>query len=356
MAATYIACDPNGGALDNVTAFALDKTRVQRRNRSCSASFKIANKNADPNAIKPGNWLKVFRNGILRFGGEMRVFEQSWDYNVGYTTVTAFDVFSSLFSRFVLTLNGQWRPPATPKFTSMTVEQIIFTMVDRSLNFHGGFPSTLGTGSMTATTVITAGPYYQAKIGQAVLDFCDTGLVDVWFQPLDNTNSLLSQMHLYGQQGGTSPAVFEYGVGTKNVKLGGQLIDVASLANDVSFFGANRRKRSLKTNGASIAQWGRRMDAKFVNQIDQQKFLDDLAETELGVRLQPKEIVSFVPVPERAPQPYDSYFLGDYVTLVAGGTHVLNPFTGLVRVHGFTEIDRDDGVEEVTDLQLSFNG
>lgn len=362
----WAICDRFGAETRDITTVALDKTLKMRKSRPCLAEFKLPASLAS--GLSGHRTLKVWRDEpspVLRFAGRIMQIHEDQQSEAGTVTVRAADFFQKLFSRFVMTPTGLWRRPATPTWTNITANLVITEMVDRSIAWADNADGTIlgiSGGTATANTLINAGPFRQEKIGKAIVDICDMGIADVWMEPQDVTNGLLNRMHVYGSQGSVRSALFQYGVGLKNVASFRRTLDITNLANDVTIYGENYRPvaGAVRTDASSISTWGRQMDARFVHQIADVTLVGKLADLMLSTRKAPRETISFEPVPQTTgttvPQPFTDYFLGDTVTFEAGGTNVREPFSGQVRVHGFTVLHENDGAIRATDIQLSANG
>jgi hypothetical protein len=215
------------------------------------------------------------------------------------------------------------------------------------------------------------------SVGQALQDICASGACDIIMEPIYdpvNRPGELCQISIYSQG---SPA---YGAGSYNYNAifswdrpGRSVVGI-----DDMFDGTNRANHIIYYNGqggppiatyasaefrdaTSIATYGEYAPSQFFPAQTVKQGVKSIAAQQLALRANFKQTLTVNPAPERSPEPFVDYYLGDRVPVYASDnlrqeippSGSYDPFSGPTawqRVYGIpVEID-DNGVETVREL------
>jgi hypothetical protein len=232
-------------------------------------------------------------------------------------------------------------------------------------------------------TALLTPQYDHKRVGEAITDLCaGYNMFDLQVVPLDGTStytafasglapdynggtqytltggtiyppSLLAQFrplaqlaYVAGQRGSSKPnVVFSWGESPHNVRKVKRTIDLEQLVNNALAVGASGYGSS-NVDPASIARLGAGMDYESYTDVTDSSQLTALAReaTLLGKGGAPT--YSITPQPGNTFLPFDSFDLGDIVTVQAGAK-LRGGFSGLHRVYGYTLDILDDSSQEV---------
>jgi hypothetical protein len=99
-----------------------------------------------------------------------------------------------------------------------------------------------------------------------------------------------------------------------------------------------------------------------LSDVKDANLVDALGAEQLALRKAPRDLLTVLPTPEKAPLPFRDYFLGDVIQVYASvGADQTYPTTrqsisGSQRVYGLTIDIDDEGVERVSGVDLSPQG
>jgi hypothetical protein len=161
----------------------------------------------------------------------------------------------------------------------------------------------------------------------------------------------LGQLNLYARLGQFQADLpFGWKVPPYNIANGGRLRDGMQVMNDLTVIGAAELE-SRQQDATSQTQIGLMQGRTNFADITNLAYLDALAQEELQYRLQPRELVSFVPV-NLTYEPWTHFNVGDTVPVYIGAG-ARGGFEGIMRIYGFTVNINDEGVEQLSNLILS---
>ena len=173
----------------------------------------------------------------------------------------------------------------------------------------------------------------------------------------------LTKLNIYAQQGATrNDAVMSWDSPGKSLVGISRLLDGVQMANKVQFYnGQGGPAVALQSDVDSIAKYGEWWAQQFFPQQVAAQAVVDIAQSQLSLRKIGKRTLTINPAPERAPDPFTSYFLGDLVPVYA--TKRLRQTlpapqesTNYVRVYGIPIDISDNSVETVSQLLISPDG
>lgn len=317
---------------------------------------------------------------------------------------TAWDPWQYLFSRPVLQSNlatigkdgaagvsGLLIPPANlfyPQSVSADeiIVDILFTMlangdvtapgsalqgfIDWGLSgFYTGVIETCSAPGIGQSWEIQQG----TSVGQALQDICATGACDIIMEPIYdpvNRPGLLCQMSIYTQNTPANGAgifnynaIFAWDRPGRNLVGVDDLFDGANRANHIIYYHGQGGPPVLPyasadpnvRNAASIATYGEYVNSQFWVAQTIKAGVKALSKQQLELRANFKQTLTVNPAPERSPEPFVDYKLGDRVPVYASDNLRQEIPGGVLpfawqRIYGIpVEID-DNGVETVREL------
>jgi hypothetical protein len=247
--------------------------------------------------------LRAYRDGVLRFHGELAPFTEQLEENAQISLV-----FRGPFARLVG--YGQSRgsfTAASKIFTAVDAGQIAKTLIDEAL---GSAVATTGTIQASKTRDRT---YQYSNVGEAITNL--TRVLDGFdfeVTPIEYSAGKIGQFNVYASQGSDRSAtvLFQYGPGTlANVREVSRQTEPP--INYARVLGANGLL-ATKQDPTSIANFGYWIVQESMSDVSEQTTLDDKAQALL--RPNPIKIVAFSPDPTLAPLPWDDFWLGDTVS------------------------------------------
>jgi len=225
----------------------------------------------------------------------------------------------------------------------------------------------IGSGTIEQCATFSEGWEIQqlTSVGQALKDLSDTGYMDIVFTPIYDSSrpGILCEMNIY-KQTVVNGVITKFGAGSYNYgalfawdtpgrSLVGadNLYDGTGRANHIQYFygQGGPATTSPSVDATSIALYGEywAQQAWPGNKIDAS--VQALGDMQLALRSTYKETLTVNPAPERSPEPFTDYFLGDGVR-VSVSNRMRQALTGWQRVYGIPiEID-DNGMETVREL------
>jgi hypothetical protein len=205
--------------------------------------------------------------------------------------------------------------------------------IEQCAKFSTGFPIQQGT-----------------SVGQALKDMCDTGYVDIVLEPIydpANRPGILCQLSIYAQSV-VNGEITKLGAGSYNYaaqfawdrpgrSLVGfdDLFDGTGRANHIQYYtGSGGPSITAANDAASIAKYGEYwaqsqsfFPAVSAAEIDSVKAI---ARMQLALRKTFKQTLTVNPAPERSPDPFVDYYLGDGVPVFIGRPQQDDPSTAPV--------------------------
>lgn len=308
----FVLCDRLGAAL-TVLAGRDRRLRFQR-NRAAEAEFALDLE--DPAAsLLMGEYqaglprLKAYRDGALRFYGHLGPLVLEGDDGAGLARFTFRDPFD-LYETSHL--------EAPREFSQVDAGEIARTLLVERTNadtLAGYPPQGLNVGTIEPT-VLRDRSYEQRKaIGEAVRQLAEVdGGFDFFVDPREDLGApVLGTFEVRASQGEDRPlAQFAYGVSLTNVLRVVQ--EVRRPVTAVEVFSQETGDFARAIGGADV--YGRLSAVQAAS--DGTTVAATLqAGADALLRPSPIEVVSFDPEPNLAPAPWDDYFIGDTVRLVA---------------------------------------
>jgi hypothetical protein len=319
-----------------------------------------------PTSIQAEPW-------VVRFGGVLMQLEDAATTDVARSTYTAYDPWQYLMSRPIrgddLSLPDQ--DGLTYAGNDTTLDEIILGFIQRTIAVDGSCYTDLSLGHVDTVPIpggaAGAMTFPQSmSVGDAITQCCNTGAVDVWFSPVyDPTHfpGIIATVNIYAQQGSTrNSAIFAWDSPSKSLVGISRLLDGAQLANNVQFFNGQAGPRvTLQTDASSVTKYGEYWAEQVLPQQVEAPAVVAMAQNQLALRKVGRRTLAVNPAPERSPEPFTEYFLGDLVPVYA--TKRLRqplPTTGETtnyqRIYGIPIQISDNALETITQLLTSPDG
>jgi hypothetical protein len=193
-------------------------------------------------------------------------------------------------------------------------------------------------------------------IGEVLTELTANVPFEYEIEPLDRTDGYLGRMHYRDRTGVSRPSLrFSYQAVEANCSAMERNSDVTSLANVYHAHGGRAvRKEAMMTAaemGEAVTDYGVFEDHGVFESISIQAYLDLLAEVVVNLRMRPREIVKWTPMPD-AVEPFLSFNVGDSISVLAGA-RLRGGFEGVQRIYGFDLEGNPQGGEQLTAILTS---
>lgn len=333
-----------------------------------AAAAILAGESGDLNLINRN--LKAYRNGELMFNGPLLTAEETVDGDTGTLPISAVGPFWKLNKRLVGTAVPSPVNKQAPYNDGTAVAQkdrgVLAADALAAINLEGNTGIGIGTLEASSNSYL-AGLYYK-KVAELILELGPQALGGYDFEvaPIEPTvypavpgvdvgGTKIGLLNIYAALGDVrDKAVFEYGIGRRNIRAYRRPITIENLCNTPIHLApgfpdsvpAGQNLRVSAADGPSQAVWGKAQEV-IEGDLSVLAMRQDLIDEHLRIRKQPRETVVFTPKGElEAPVYGVDFALGDVVTARAvwqGATR----FDGLFRIYGVDFSLDDQGVETI---------
>jgi hypothetical protein len=371
-----VLCDLAGTPISMLSYIALGKQLQFPLNRPASLSFNVASESPLVNIIYSGDGygepfltcgirtVRAYRKvagvagWVLRFNGIVWQLQDQGNTDTVSTAVTAYDPSQLLTKRLVRSADGNFSKPVI--LSGQHGEVIAKALVDRSATYAGPLPIDTVSGTFTSSAVQTK-TWEQSFVGPALVDLCNTGTLDVWFDPTVGADGVLAVMNAGPRRGQDRPnMVMAYAAPGHTALSIDRTTTMETVANAITLWAGSTTGHKVHVSDTpSQTKYYVYEDAQVMTDIHTPAFVDNLATEDLALRKDPRDVLTLLPIPERSPMPWRDYFLGDKLSIqVSKGSDQTFPsaresISGLLRVYGLTISIDDDGVERVTGVDVS---
>ncbi|HWE83051.1 MAG TPA: hypothetical protein VG265_15470 [Gaiellaceae bacterium] len=284
------------------------------------------------------------------------------DEDTATTTVTCFDNWQVLNHRACL---GSVASYGSTVYYIDRVDNVAKGLVDASNAFVGPTGITTSGGTFDAPTEVEV-TYDEYFVGVALADLTNMGICDVILDPIDSIDGTHARLSIRGTAGNYKPnAVFAWDLGNRSIQKISRTTDMETVANLGHMFGGTSVpsvEADVVTNGFTLvstwadtdsqARYTVLEDQPVQNQITNQALLDTLALEEAALRANPRELLTIVPNPDKAPIVKTEYWIHDTVPVFAS-RRLRKPIIGVSRVYGLDWGRDDDGFELVSQIITS---
>ena len=228
--------------------------------------------------------------------------------------------------------------------STMTADEIVMDLISNTILWgdatapsaaidcfvdYGQFGTTFSTNTQETCAAFTDGwPIQQGtSLGQALLDLVATGYLDIVLDPIyDPTNrpGILCSVNIYKQDVTTSTlgagtfnynAIFSWDRPGRSLVGVDNLFDGTGRANYVQFYsGQGGPPVAAQSDANTIALYGEYWAQQFFPATNENLPAGvALAAEQLALRTRYKQTLTVHPAPERGPEPFVDYYLGDAV-------------------------------------------
>lgn len=304
---------------------------------------------------------------VCRFAGKISICEDAGDANLGHTHITAHDPWEILNRRPILDAAGHI-PTNGITFRDAAMNDIAVDLIARTHLEHGTTRIDFGQGGVvyngTLETLDEVDIHFDpgTSVGEGLRQLADLGcdiVLDPIYEPFVRPG-YCSELSVYELSGAVRPAaVFGWDRFPRSLANLGRLTDGTQMANKLVAYTQDGKPSAIKTNAASVAKYGEYWLEKFFSNTYPLSVINALAQTELRIRAKGNLTLTLDPAPERSPDPFLEFFVGDSVPVYASDRlrkplTLTNDETTRMRIQALPILMSDDGVESIDKLLLSF--
>jgi hypothetical protein len=372
----FVLCDLNGVPISILSSIATERRLQFPLDRPAVLNFTVPSESphvnilhtdGDPYLSCGNRTIKAYRKEYdettwtLRFAGIVWNLQDNADGNTCKTQVTAYDPMQLLTKRVVRAADGTFATDVT--FVGQQGQVLAKALVDRTIAYAGACAISTALGTFTTAPTQSA-IYTQQYVATALIDLCNTGSLDVWFDPLDRTDGILAAMSAGPIRGATlANVIMSYAAPGHTAFAFDRSVSMDNFANSIFLYGGSTSGHLANvSDSTSQTTFHTYEDVSVLTDVSDSTLIDALANEQLAFRKDPRDLITMLPTPEKAPLPWRDYFLGDVIQVYASiGKDQTYPTTrqaisGAQRVYGITIDVDDDGVERVSGVDLSPQG
>lgn len=224
-------------------------------------------------------------------------------------------------------------------------------------NLGGAAGIDLTGGTIETLPAMTMTFQRETSIGEC-LDQCCAAGCDIVLTPVYDpigSPGILCALNIYASAGAEKNIVFGWDKGPRSLVNDNRDIDGTVRQNNIRFHLQAQTDNSevtvTVTNAASVARFGDYWGTQYFPAAEQTDTIQGYADSVFAEVSEDKRVVSLGPMPERSPEPFVDYYLGDTVKVEAS-KRLRATQSGFQRVAGFTVEVSDDALETVRDLRV----
>ena len=197
----------------------------------------------------------------------------------------------------------------------------------------------------------------QKYVMDAIVQICDTGLVDLNVEYLDVFNGVFVRLGATDRTGTDTDVHFAYAADPDNASEYSRSESLDTTANYIDVFAKKVKGwNAVKKDDTSIENYLLMEDISSLSDIEHPNLLGKIANMALQMRKDPRNIVQVVPTPESNPLPFDDYYIGDTVHVDAGTDPypvTRETISGVQRIYQLKVTLDDDFGEYVSEMVVS---
>jgi hypothetical protein len=302
-----------------------------------------------------------------RASGIILMYDDAGDTDEGNTTFTAYDPWQYLYALPVPnpndpTLTGNLNIKYTDTQVQLIIQDILanaFALYNQDWPFDSSvmnmFLDWLNGTYETLPEITITFPKGQT-IGEAFTVLCDRGGCDIVIDPLyDPVNfpGFLGRLNVYSIVGDEKPeAIFAWDKPSHSTNQVSRLVDGTRRKNKLRLHGTQGGPSAgTLTENASVNRFGQYWSEEFLVQEEHTVGVAQIAQELIDTYSEHARTVTIGAIPERSPEPFLEWFVGDEVRVFASN-NLRATMSGFQRVSGFTLTLSDDQLETATDIRI----
>jgi hypothetical protein len=311
----FVLCDLSGNPISVLSTIGLSRQLQFPLDRPAVCSFvvpsdsplvNILHTDGEPYLSCGNRVIKAYRKEYdeatwtIRFAGIVWSLQDSADGDTCKTSVTAFDPFQLLTKRIVRADDGTFNQDVI--FDTTPGQIIAEDLVVRTISYAGACGIAIGT--LTTAPSQTA-VYQQEMVGTALIDLCDTGDLDVWFDPQDRTDGILAYFNAGPMRGSTKPSVvMSYAAPGHSAFQLDRSVSMDTFANAIYLYGGSTSGHlSTNTDTPSQTKYHTYEDLIVLSDVKDANLVDALGAEQLALRKAPRDLLTVLPDAREGPAP-----------------------------------------------------
>lgn len=281
--------------------------------------------------------------------------------NDAQTSFVALDSWQYMYSLPMVNPDCPFDGTCDITYVDTPLDEIVVNLLTNigfyTTNLGGAAGIDLAGGTIESLPPMTMTFQRETSIGECLDQCCAAGCDIVLLPVYDPVGSpgILSTLNIYAQAGTERNIVFGWDKGPRSLVNDNRDIDGTVRQNNIRFHlraeTDNSEVTVTVTNAASIARFGDYWGTQYFPAADQEDTILGYANETFAEVSEDKRVVSLGPMPERSPEPFVDYYLGDTVKVEAS-KRLRATQSGFQRVAGFTVEVSDDALETVRDLRV----
>lgn len=275
------------------------------------------------------------------------------------TRYTAYDPWEYLNHRPVLNGDGDFPGQNGLSFNDTAGSTIALALLENTVLTTGDVYIDYGQtafyeGTIESTVPIDINFQQGLTVGEAWTQLCNSGTMDIWLKPIYdpiNRPGLIAELSIYSLMGAPKyDAVFAWDKPSRSLVGVSRLNDGTQMANHIQYWaGKNQEVAGVEVNAASTVRYNEWWSMQFFPGQSKVSLVELLALAQVFLRANGARVLNLDPAPERAPIPFNDYFIGDEVPVYT--SRRLRQAQGtLERVHAIPIQIDNNGVETVRAL------
>lgn len=376
----FVITDLDGEALTMLSHLASDREIQYLLNAPARATFKVPSDNPQVNI--PGDdgypfvaegvrCLLGFRKEagvwVIRYTGLLLQVQDTAEQDIAYTHVTSYDPWQYLMYRPVVNYTtGKIPGPKGISWNDTVGSTIALQVLRNTITWRGSCFIDAGvawggtsfyTGTIETTNDLDINFPQGTSVGEAWQQLCATDTMDIVLEPIYdpvNRPGYLAQVSIYGQAGSNRDgATFAWDKPGRSLVQLDRLDDGTIRANKVAYYtGQGGPPVAIQTNAPSVSTFGEYWAVQWFPGQNIPAAVVYLAQEILSLRKTGQRTVEISPAPERSPEPFLDYYLGDRVPVYAS-SDFREAISGYQRIYGIPIALSDDATEQISHLITS---
>lgn len=296
-----------------------------------------------------------------RAAGIVLELTDNGDENRATTTFVALDPWQYLYSLPLVNPDHPFDGTYDVTYVATPLDEIVVNLLTNigfyTTNLGGAAGIDLAGGTIESLPAITMTFQRETSIGEC-LDMCCAAGCDIVLTPVyDPVGSpgILCALNIYAQAGTERNIVFGWDKGPRSLRNDNRDIDGTLRQNNIRFHlraqDDSTEVTVTVTSAASVARFGDYWGTQYFPAADQEDTIQGYADSRFAEVSEDKRVVSLGPMPERSPDPFVDYYLGDSVKVEAS-KRLRATQSGFQRIAGFTVDVSDNALESVSDLRV----